>query len=161
MNTKIIIRKIKNSDRQWIRSIFNYYWGGDTIVTKGFIHSFNDLDGFVAALGAEKVGLITYKILGKELEITSVNSLKENKGIGSAMLDAIIALARKQKMKRVWMLTTNDNIDALKFYQKRDFVLKNIYPDEIKLSRELKQSIPLIGNYGIPIRDEIELEVIL
>jgi len=131
------------------------------MVTKGIIHRVNDLDGIIATLNKEKVGLITYKILGKELEITSVNSLKENKGIGSAMLDAIITLARKQKIKRVWLLTTNDNIDALKFYQKRNFTLKNIYPEAVKLSRELKPSIPLIGNYGIPIRDEIELEIIL
>ena len=161
MNTKIIIRKIKNSDKQWIRSIFNDFWGGDIMVTKGIIHRVNDLDGIIATLNKEKVGLITYKILGKELEITSVNSLKENKGIGSAMLDAIITLARKQKIKRVWLLTTNDNIDALKFYQKRNFTLKNIYPEAVKLSRELKPSIPLIGNYGIPIRDEIELEITL
>jgi N-acetylglutamate synthase-like GNAT family acetyltransferase len=161
MKTKIIIRKIKNSDRQWIRSIFNDFWGGDIIVTKSFIHSFNDLDGFIATLNDEKVGLITYKIADKELEIVSLNSLKENKGIGSSLIDTIITLARKQKIKRVWLLTTNDNIDSLKFYQKRNFTIKNIYPDAIKLSRELKQSIPLIGNYGIPIRDEIELEIIL
>ena len=161
MNTKIIIRAIKNSDRQWISSIFNDFWGGDTVVKKGFTHRINDLDGFIATLNKEKVGLITYKIVGKELEITSVNSLKENKGIGSSLIDTIITLAKKQKIKRVWLITTNDNIDALKFYQKRNFTIKNIYPDAIKLSRELKQSIPLIGNYGIPIRDEIELEIIL
>ena len=161
MNAKIIIRKIKNSDRQWIKSIFNNFWGGDIMITKGIIHRLNDLDGIIATLNKEKVGLITYKIVGKELEITSVNSLKENKGIGSSMLDTVMALARKQKIKRVWLITTNDNVDALKFYQKRNFVLKKIYTDAIKLSRELKPSIPLIGNYGIPIRDEIELEIIL
>ncbi|MFA5014987.1 MAG: GNAT family N-acetyltransferase [Actinomycetota bacterium] len=161
MNTKIIIRTIGNSDRQWIKSIFNDFWGGDIIITKGFTHSFNNLDGFIAILNNEKVGLITYKITDKELEIVSLNSFRENKGIGSSLIDTIITLARKQKIKRVWLLTTNDNIDALRFYQKRNFTIKNIYPDAIKLSRELKQSIPLTGNYGIPIRDEIELEIIL
>ncbi|MDD5622605.1 MAG: GNAT family N-acetyltransferase [Actinomycetota bacterium] len=161
MNTEIIIRTIENSDRQWIKSIFNEFWGGDIIITKGFIHSFNDLDGFIATSNNEKVGLITYKITDKELEIVSLNSFRENKGIGSSLVDTIMTLARKQKLKRVWLLTTNDNVDALKFYQKRNFTLKNIYPDAIKLSRKLKRSIPLIGNYGIPIRDEIELEIIL
>lgn len=56
MNTKVIIRTIENSDRQWIRSIFNEFWGGDIIVTKGFTHSFNDLEGFIATLGDEKIG---------------------------------------------------------------------------------------------------------
>jgi len=161
MNTEIIIRTIENSDRQWIKSIFNEFWGGDIIITKGFIHSFNDLDGFIATSNNEKVGLITYKITDKELEIVSLNSFRENKGIGSSLVDTIMTLARKQKLKRVWLLTTNDNVDALKFYQKRNFTLKNIYPDAIKLSRKLKRSIPLIGNYGIPIRGEIELEIIL
>jgi ribosomal protein S18 acetylase RimI-like enzyme len=161
MNPKIIIKKIKHSDRQWVRFVFNNFWGGDTIVTKGIIHRINDLDGFIATLNKEKVGLITYKITDRELEIVSVNSLKENKGVGYVLLGTVITLARKQKIKRVWLITTNDNTDALKFYQKRNFSLKKIYPDAIKLSRELKPSIPLIGNYGIPIKDEIELEIIL
>jgi len=161
MNPKIIIRKIKNSDRHWIRSVFNNFWGGDTMVTKGVIHKINDLDGFIATLNKEKAGLITYKIIDGDLEIVSVNSLKENKGIGSALLDTVITLARKQKIKRVWLITTNDNIDALKFYQKRNFSLKKIYPGTVKLSRELKSSIPLTGDYGIPIKDEIELEITL
>jgi len=161
MNTKIIIRKIKNNDRQWIRSVFNNFWGGDTVVTKGVVYNVNDLDGFIATLNKEKAGLITYRITDSELEIVSLNSFNEKKGIGSTLINTVVTLARKQKIKRVWLITTNDNIDALKFYQKRNFSLKKIYPDAIKLSRRLKPSIPLTGNYGIPIKDEIELEFTL
>jgi len=67
-------------------------------------------------------------------------------------------LAREEKLKRVWLVTTNDNLAALRFYQRRNFNLVKIYPNAIRFVRKLKPGIPLIGNDGIPLRDEIELE---
>ncbi len=52
-------------------------------------------------------------------------------------------------------------MNALRFYQKRGFVLVAIHRDALDISRKLKPEIPLIGNDGIPLRDEIELEMIL
>jgi len=161
MNPKILIRKIKNSDNPWIKFIFNDFWGGNFIATKGIIHNIKDLDGFIAIFKNEKAGLITFRIADNEFEIVSLNSFVENIGIGSALLEATIKLAKENSKRRVWLVTTNDNIDALKFYQKRNFRLKKIYPDAIKASRELKPSIPLTGNYGIAIKNEIELELII
>lgn len=57
------------------------------------------------------------------------------------------------------MITTNDNMKALRFYQKQGFVLKALYPNALEESRELKPEIPKIGIDNIPLRDEIELEI--
>jgi ribosomal protein S18 acetylase RimI-like enzyme len=59
----------------------------------------------------------------------------------------------------LWLVTTNDNLDALRFYQRRGFVLVALRPDVMKDSRRLKPEIPLIGAFGIPLRDELELEM--
>ncbi len=157
---KIKIRKIKTDDLEWIKNLFIKRWGGDFIVTKGKIHRPEYLDGFIAKVKDKKVGLITFRNTGKELEIISLDSLLERKGVGSNLVKRVKNLAKKKKIKRIWLITTNDNIDALKFWQKRGFHLLKIYPSAIdRINRKIKPQIPKIGAFGIPIRDEIELEI--
>ena len=69
--------------------------------------------------------------------------------------------AREAGCGRVWLITTNDNLRALRFYQRRGFRLVAVHPDALERSRELKPSIPEIGLDGIPLRDELELELTL
>ncbi len=60
---------------------------------------------------------------------------------------------------RLVVVTTNDNLNALRFYQKRGFILVQLRPNALARSRQLKPQIPLVGMDGIPLRDEIELEM--
>lgn len=90
-----------------------------------------------------------------------MNSFKELQGIGTLLLKTAISLARHQNCQRIWLITTNDNLKALGFYQRRGFHLRAVYPDVIKESRRLKPEIPEIGFNNIPLRDEIELELLL
>jgi len=87
--------------------------------------------------------------------------LSPRTGIGTALLESVCCEAQSRGCRRVWLITTNDNIDAIQFYQRRGSVLKAVYPDAIAESRKLKPQISLIGEHGIPIRDEIEFERIL
>ncbi len=106
------------------------------------------------------MGLITYCLEDKNCEIVSLNSLKPSVGIGTALVEAVKDVAGKSGCKRVWLITTNDNLNALRFYQKRGFSLATIHRNAVEKSRKLKP-IPLTGFDGIPIRDEIELELII
>jgi len=158
-NMEIRIRKIKSDDIDWIKNVFNQRWGGDFIITRGKIHKPEALDGFVAEADGEKFGLITFKITGKEMELVSLDSFLEKKGIGTTLVNEVINLAKGQKLERVWGITTNDNLNALKFWQNRGLYLTKIYPNALEASRKLKPGIPLIGENGIPLKDEIELEI--
>ena len=109
----------------------------------------------------KRIGLITYNLTEKECEIVSLNSFQENSGIGSLLIEEVRKAADKRNCSRIWLITTNDNTKALRYYQKRGFHLVNLYPDSIKLSRKLKPGIPLNGIDNIPIRDEIEMEILL
>ncbi len=61
-----------------------------------------------------------------------------------------------------WLMRKSyDNMNALRFYQKRRFRLIAVFPNALEESRKLKPEIPLTGIDGIPLRDEIELELIL
>jgi N-acetylglutamate synthase-like GNAT family acetyltransferase len=155
------IRPKNKEDKDWLTSLLTEHWGSVKMVTRGKIHKADELPGFIAVQEGKPAGLLTYQINGKECEITSMNSLVENKGIGSALIDAVKSAAATAGCKRLWLITTNDNTKALRFWQKRGFSLVAIYRNAVEQSRRLKPEIPLMGNDGIPIRDEIELEMIL
>lgn len=152
------IRSIIDSDRKWIRKFIVQQWASEKSVSRGRVYYPHKLPGFVAFKDSKYLGLITYVIKKNSCELITLNSLIERKGIGTALVEAVKKVAKRVNCKRLWLITTNDNIDALRFWQERGFLIKAVYPNAISFSRKLKPEIPLIGNYGIPIRDEIELE---
>jgi N-acetylglutamate synthase-like GNAT family acetyltransferase len=104
---------------------------------------------------------VTYRLEGDECEVITLNSLIGGMGVGSALIEAIREVAVSAGCKRLWLITTNDNLAALSFYQKRGFVLVAVYRNVLEQSRRLKPEIPLVGMDGIPLRDELELELLL
>ena len=145
----------------WARKLLKASWGSTKVVTRCKVYEADKLPGFVALIDGREAGLVTYRIEGEELEIVTLDAAEEKMGVGTALIVRVRDLAEEAGVKRIWLITTNDNINALRFYQKRGFMLKAVYPKALDISRRLKPSIPLIGLQGIPLRDEIELEMIL
>ena len=156
----MIVRPFREGDREWVRETLRELWG-ETVVSRGAVHDPTALPGFVAEEGGERVGLLTYRIDGADCEVVTIDAFPEGAGAGTALLDAAAAAAREAGCGRVWLITTNDNLRALRFYQRRGFRLVAVHPDALERSRELKPSIPEIGLDGIPLRDELELELTL
>jgi ribosomal protein S18 acetylase RimI-like enzyme len=154
----LYLEPIKNEDRRWFCELINKEWGSEKIVSRGYLHYAKTLEGFIAFEKKNRIGVVTYKIMNSECEIVSLNSLKEDIGIGTFLLNNIERFAHSKECTRIWLVTTNDNTRALRFYQKRGFKVRQIYPDIMKEYRILKPELPLIGENGIEIRDEIELE---
>jgi len=102
---------------------------------------------------------LTYIIENTECRIITFNSLKQNEGIGTLLLEKLKQNVKDKDISRLLLETTNDNLNALKFYQKRGFKIIAIYPDIIEQVRKIKPQIPLIGNQDIPLRDIFELEM--
>ena len=155
------IRPSNEGDKSWVSSLLEELWGSTSILTRGRIHKAAELPGFLAMQANVPVGVVTYHLDGKDCEIISLNSTIEGIGIGSALIDAVKNVAAQVGCKRLWLITTNDNTEALRYYQKRGFLLVAVHCNALEQSRRLKPEIPLIGNDGIPLRDEIELEMIL
>lgn len=156
----VTIRPLDGTDRAWLPQFFIEYWGSDGVVSQGVVHNARDLQhGFVAMRGDERVGLVTYEITGDSCEIVSLNSVHQSIGIGTLLIEAVKNVAIEAQSKRIWLTTSNDNMNGLRFYQKRGFALVAIYRNAVTEARKLKPEIPLIGDYGIPLRDEIELEM--
>ena len=156
------IKTAAKTDFEWIKALYARTWSGDICVSRGKVQKVDDFTGgFVAETGGQNAGFVTYTITGLEIEITGLVSLKEKGGIGSALVKAVIDLAKKQKLKKVCLVTTNDNLNGIGFWQKRGFKLVKVYPGSMEFVRKIKPALPLIGENGIALRDELELEMIL
>lgn len=157
----LLIRPMTENDIQYVRDVFISRWDADFVVSRGKKHIPEDLDGFIATMDGKNVGLLTYKIKKAEMEIISLDSFQERSGVGTALINQTIKTAKSHGVHRLVVVTTNDNLDALQFYQRRGFCLSKVYPKALEESRKIKPSIPLIGEHSIPLRDEIELEMML
>lgn len=153
----VTIRERTDTDQDWISSVITENWGSTRIVTRGRVHDIDDCPGFVAEKDGERVGVLTYQIYGKECELITMNALEKGVGIGTELLDSLREVAKQNECRGIWLITTNDNVDAMRFYQKKGFFFVSVHRDAVVAARRLKPEIPEIGLYGIPIRDEIEL----
>jgi GNAT superfamily N-acetyltransferase len=155
------IQPITEPDRAWVRQFAIAHWGANIVIGHGVTYELDKQSGFIATKNGERVGLITYYVERRECEIVSIDSLHEGQGIGTKLIEAVKQVALQAGCTRLWLITTNDNLHALRFYQKRGFMLVAVHRNAVEQSRKLKPEIPLYGNDGIPIRDEIELEMLL
>ena len=134
-------------------------WGSDILVSRGKTYRTGDLEGILKYKKNKIIGLGLYYIKNNECEIVLLETFIQKKGIGTEITEKIKEIAKTKNCKRIWLITSNDNIDAIKFYQRKGFNIANFYKNAMDESRRLKPAIPLIGNYDIPIRDEIEFEI--
>lgn len=153
------LRPLTDADRAWVREFMIEHWGDEIAVVHDTIYRPVELPGFAAFLNEEVAGLVTYHIKGDACEIVTLDSLQEGLGIGTRLIEAVREAAIRERCTRLWLVTTNDNTLAFRFYQKRGFRLIAVRPGAVEAARRIKPKIPLIGNDGIPIRDELELEI--
>ena len=153
------LRRLTKDDLPRLRQFWVEHWGGEEMITRGNVYRPEQLEGFVVEDDDEWVGLLTFVVKDGECEVTSLDSLREGQGIGSKLIDQAIEEAGAQDCKRLFLITTNDNLNALGFYQKRGFEIAAIYRGAVNESRKRKPSIPLVGYNNIPLRDELELEI--
>lgn len=172
----IRIRVAHPADRPTIDAMFATTWGEPRVAAGGRIYDLRALPALVATREAvagsardrggtddgdvpskKVIGVLTYEIVGDAIEVVSIEAEPPHRGTGTALLAAAVDLGIAERLARLFLVTTNDNIDALRFYQRRGLHIVEVRPDGVARSRALKPSIPFIGSYGIPIRDEIVL----
>jgi len=164
--SQVEIRPVTPEDRPWVKAFSVQRWGAEIIVAHGTVHRPHELPGFMAVLrnpdaGPDRVGLVTYEIRDAECEIVTLDSVRPGIGVGSALVQTVNAAARRAGCRRLWLVTTNDNLKALGFYQRRGFAIVAVHRDAVEQARRIKPEIPRVGQGGIPIRDELELELIV
>ncbi|MEZ2127264.1 MULTISPECIES: GNAT family N-acetyltransferase [unclassified Sinorhizobium] len=150
----MITREPRQQDADWIAKLLAERWGGTTIVAHGEVF---DLLSLPALVAEPDQGLATYRLRGDDAELMSLDAVCPGQGVGTVLIEALADMLRRRGICDLWVMTTNDNLTALRFYQRRGFELRRIRPGAVDEARLLKPSIPKIGDDGIPIRDEIDL----
>lgn len=158
MDKIIGLRKLTVTDVEWVAQLWEERWGGALIIAHGQRFTPEMVEGIIANVDGKPAGLVTYFFQQESCEVVSLDSLIEHQGIGSLLLAAAVKQARERVCRRLFLVTTNDNLSALRFYQKQGLHLCALRPGAVDVARALKPSIPLLGEEGIPIHDELELE---
>ena len=153
------ICQIDRLNRKEIDDFIIRQWFSLRMVLHGESVDLGAADGWYAVEDDEIVGLITYRVSDDGMEILSLDSLHEQHGVGTALLNMAISYARNSGISKITLRTTNDNLPALRFYQKRGFDMSRLFCNAVDQSRKLKPEIPLFGIDGIPLKHEIELEM--
>jgi ribosomal protein S18 acetylase RimI-like enzyme len=161
MNSTFEILPLPDSLRGWANQTLEAYWGSTRMMSRWIYHETKDIPAFVAIQDDKPVGLATYYVDGDLCELVTLNSFAESIGVGQALLFAVRDLARQSGCRKLWLTTSNDNLPALQFYQKRDMAIVAVHRFAIDEARKENPHIPALGYGGIPCRDELELEMAL
>lgn len=153
----VTIRPVAESDRPTVEWLTTQLWGASEVVVHDGIFYPATLPGFIAERAGRIAGLVTYEFRPPVLEIITINALDMYKGIGTLLVEAVRTEAKRLGCDQVTLTTTNDNVGALRFYQRRGFRITAIRPGAVDRSRQRKPEIPRTGDFGIPLRDEIDL----
>ena len=153
---------ITDPERDWMRGILSERWGSPYVYRCGMSDDASMLPGFVAVEEGRRLGVVTYRLENRECEVVTLDALRQWTGVGTGLLQAVEEEAAGRGCGRVWLVTTNDNLDALRFYQRRGYEIAEVRRGAVDETRRLhKPSIPRTGSYDIPIRDEIVVEKLL
>ena len=155
------VRPLSDDDLAWKEESLHRVWGAHEVARRGDLIDALPLDGFVALDDDRRVGLLTYALRDRDLEVVTIHVEVQGAGAGRALMDAARARAVELGARRMWLITTNDNVRAFGFYQRWGMDLVRVDRDGVSRSRELKPSIPAHGFNGVPIRHELEFELVL
>ncbi len=157
----LLIRPKQAADTALIQTFMAERWGGEPLIIDCQCYYPSTLPGLLVFQGPALIGCLIYEVQHAAREIIVLEVTKKQLGIGTELLQIFLRDAAEAGCQRVHLMTTNDNLDALRFYQRRGFSLSGIRVGACTAGRQLKPSIPEIGDHGIPIRDEVLLEMVL
>ena len=148
------VRELGDDDRPWLREIIEREWGLPAVSISG-AHDPGELPGLVAYDGDDRLGALTYRVDQDTCEVVTINAVVEGKGVGAALLAAARAIA-DQRGLRLWLITMNDNIRAIDFYQRQGMDLVALHRNFVDVVRQYKPTVGDANTSGIPLRHALE-----
>lgn len=150
---------IQDADREEVAAFIENLWHSKFVMSRGRKFYPHEENGFMERRDGRIVGLLTYHVDGRTMEILTLNSTLERSGIGSSLMLSAIGAAREADCTKTVLTTTNDNLRAIGFYQRLGFRMVEINLGVVDEARRVKPTIPLTGERGIAIHDEVVMEL--
>jgi len=151
----VLVRQMTDDDRAAVRTVLEGEWGLPVVSISG-VYDPSTLRGLLTVEEGELVGLCTYRLDDGNCEVVTLNSFREGRGVGSALLMAARAIAEEHDA-RLWLITTNDNLEALAFYQRRGMDIVALHRGFGDVVRLAKPGVSQLGDGAIPLRHAFEL----
>jgi GNAT superfamily N-acetyltransferase len=149
------------TDRATLEALLRERWSDGTVFVRGRLVTPQDVEALGAYRDDELQGVVTWRVEQGTLYLLTLTNITDRRGVGCALLEAMLEMGRRKGFPFMRAMLSNDNVPALRFYQKRGFRIVAVHCGVVDMMRVLKPSIPATGLDGIPIRDEIELEIVL
>jgi N-acetylglutamate synthase-like GNAT family acetyltransferase len=154
----VAVRDAVEADAETVAAFLEQH-GSSVVARHGELLDATGRPALLAEEDGRLLGVLTYVVTGTDCEVLTLHADPPRTGVGTALVEAVAGVAARLGCDRLWLITTNDNLDALRFYQRRGFRLVGLHPGAVDRSRrELKPQIPEVAGNGIPIRDELDLE---
>lgn len=156
------IRDFEDDDRAWARQLIEEHQDGDHRVARlGELLDPTEQEGIVAELDGRPIGLLTVHETDRGLEVLTLHSEVGGVGAGTRLLETALRVAEASHAPRLWLVTTNDNVDAIGWYLRRGMTVADVHAGAVDADRAaVKSSIPSTNRLnGLPIRDLVELEL--
>ena len=155
----MLVRRVTQEDQDWIAETIISAFASTQLVSRGRIHEdASALDGFIVENDGRPIGCALWHEIDGDAELVVLVTTYRGAGAGTALLDAVVDFAREAGWQRLWLITTNDNTDAIRLYQRAGWDWVGWHADAVTKAREFKPELPETGSHGIPIRHEIEFE---
>ena len=108
-----------------------------------------DFPALLAEIVGARAGLARYAMRGNSCELLSLEAMVEGRGVGRALMDAVLAIATAAHCRRLWVVTTNDDARAIRVYRQWGFDLAALHRNAItEARRTLKPTISELGIDG-------------
>jgi ribosomal protein S18 acetylase RimI-like enzyme len=153
------VRRVGPGDRAWVAEVVTTHFASTRMVSRGRVYDdVSTLDGFIVEGDGRPIGLSLWEEIDGDAELVVMVTLNRGSGAGTMLIDAVVDHARENKWRRLWLITTNDNVDAIRFYQRAGWDWVGFYRDAVTQARGMKPEMDELGAHGLPIRHEIEFE---
>jgi len=155
----VLVREATDADRVAARELFARDFGRTKIVAYGAVMDIDQMPALVAVRYADPSGALAYRLHGDALHIVALatDPMWQRSGVGGHLVAEAELIARRLNLRRLVVSTTNDNLPALYFYQRRGYRMTDFVPSSIIMHTGQE----VAGFAGIPVRDEVRLEKLL
>jgi ribosomal protein S18 acetylase RimI-like enzyme len=120
-----VVRDAGPEDRRRLKEVALHFWGETEVECFDGLYDVLQLPAFVAEVEGDLAGFLSYAVEGERMNLVMLSVLPEyqGRGVGQALLEAAVQLARGSGLKRLVVATTNDDLPVLCLYQRLGFVI--------------------------------------